>query len=109
MFEPNLTAYNEKNEIVSELGETMEALIRKSREVEGPDYDTKRPLVYKELMDQGTVFVEDIMVEWKEVEKKLKKEATWADGIKLVRNWEEKFTKPYREIRSELLEGTSVF
>jgi|TARA_Y100000310_G_scaffold140332_2_gene139706 hypothetical protein len=109
VFEPNLTAYNEKNEIVSQLGETMEALIRKSRDVEAPGYDVKRPLIYKELLDQGTCFVEDVMVEWREVEKKLRKNSTWAEGIELKKNWSEKFSKTYREIRSNLLEGTSVY
>ena len=67
-LEPNVEAYDQKNMPVVRLGETLEDLIRKSRQLE--DYDDKRPLVYKELLDQGSCFVE---VGWVERFKIIKK------------------------------------
>jgi hypothetical protein len=44
-LEPNIEAYSEKDLPINELGNTIEDLIKKSREIE--KYDDKRVLIYK--------------------------------------------------------------
>ena len=68
----NISAYDKNNQEIEDLGDNAEALVSKSRQIENPDWDLQKPLIYKELLDQGTVFVEDTIFEWKEVEKKLR-------------------------------------
>jgi len=57
-FQPDITVYNGSELIVSELGNNMEDVVKKTREVE--DWKTKRSLVYRELISQGDVFVEEV-------------------------------------------------
>ena len=108
-LEPNITAFDKSNSEIVELGENMEAMIDKSRLLETPDYEMKRPLVYKELLDQGTNFVEDIVFEWNEVEKTIPGKDKLAMAIKLEKNWTEKLSKTYSELRSNLIAGPNVY
>lgn len=57
-FQPDITVYNNSELIVAELGNNMEDIVKKTREVE--DWNTKRSLVYRELISQGDVFVEEV-------------------------------------------------
>ena len=108
-FEPNITAYDERNTEIAELGENTEALIRKSREIENPDWEVKKPMVYREALIQGTVFLEETMIEWQDLEKKLKKGMDWIDGIGMKQTWEESKSKVHRECRVNLLAGPNVY
>ena len=108
-LEPNVTAYEKNNNEIVELGENVEALIRKSREIETPDYDVKRPLIYKEFLEQGTVFIQESLIEWQEVEKVLKKGKDWAEGVNMSIIWESSKAKTHRECRSQLLSGPNVY
>lgn len=60
-LEANIVAYDNNNSEVIELGTLMEDMIRKSREIE--KYDDKRLLYYKEGLQQGTWFVEELWSE----------------------------------------------
>jgi len=57
-FEPNITVYDDTEMVFPELGNHMEDMVKKSREVE--QWGKMRPLVYRELIAQGAVFTEEI-------------------------------------------------
>ena len=59
--EPDVTAFDEDDLVVAELGDNMSDLIKKSREIE--DWQRKRPIVYREMIAQGDVFLEEIYCE----------------------------------------------
>lgn len=58
---PDVTAFDEEDMVVAELGDNMSDLIKKSREVE--DWQKKRPIIYRELISQGDVFIEEVYIE----------------------------------------------
>lgn len=60
-FQPNITAFEKDNTIISQLGTEMEDLVIKSREIEL--YDEKKQSIYRELIAQGTVYVEEMYTE----------------------------------------------
>lgn len=57
-LEPRITAFDETDLVISELGENVEDMVKKSREIEM--YDELRPMIYRELVSQGDVFVEEL-------------------------------------------------
>jgi hypothetical protein len=57
-FNPDITVYDTEEMIFPVLGNHFEDMVKKSREIEG--YDGIRPLIYRELIAQGDVFVEEI-------------------------------------------------
>jgi hypothetical protein len=57
-FKPDITAYDNTDMIFPTLGNSMEDLVLKSREIE--QYGNIRALVYRELIAQGAVFVEEV-------------------------------------------------
>jgi len=62
-FEADVEAYDDEDREVKEIGQNMEDMIRKSRQLERPDYEMKRALILHELLSQGTVFVRDTFKE----------------------------------------------
>src|SRR3990167_10868484 len=60
-FESDIIAFNKDGFEITNLGEHVEDLVRKSRTLE--DYDSKRPLIYNEGLDQGTAFVEEVYID----------------------------------------------
>lgn len=60
-YQPNITAFDKDNSLIAGLGEEMEDLVIKSRELE--NWDEKRVSIYRELVAQGTVYVEEVYVE----------------------------------------------
>ncbi len=58
---PDITAFDSDDLIVSGLGDDMTDLIKKTREIEV--WDKKRPIIYREMIAQGDVFVEETYVE----------------------------------------------
>lgn len=106
-LEPNIVAYDDNDLEVEELGESMEKLVEKSRKIE--EYDDKRPLIYKELVDQGTCFVEEVYIEKQCVEKKIK-DIDWSEGVDPSKiKWDKKMKKVYGTCEAKLLVGTKVF
>ena len=57
-FQPDITVYDTEEMIFPVLGNHFEDMVKKSREIES--YDSIRPLIYRELISQGDVFVEEI-------------------------------------------------
>ena len=106
-LEPNIMAFDKEDLEVSELGVATEDMVKKSREIEG--YDDKRLLIYKELLDQGTCFVEERWIEETFIEKKITK-ANWADGVKIKSiKWEESEGKGFEGASVRLLRGDKVY
>lgn len=106
-LEPNFVAFDKDDMEVDELGKTMEDLVKKSREIE--DYDTKRLLIYKELLDQGTCFVEELWVEETKIEKKLK-DVNWSDKVEVGKiKWDEKSVPGFTGCKSRLIRGDKVY
>lgn len=60
-YQPNITAFDKDNSLIAGLGEEMEDLVIKSRELE--NWDEKRVSIYRELIAQGTVYVEEVYIE----------------------------------------------
>lgn len=58
---PDITAFDSDDLIVSGLGDDMTDLVKKTREVEV--WDKKRPIIYREMIAQGDVFVEETYIE----------------------------------------------
>lgn len=69
-LQPNIQAFDSNQMEIADLGEDIEDAVLKSREIE--DYDTKRITIYRELIAQGDVFVEEVWHEEYGLEKVLK-------------------------------------
>ena len=106
-LEPSIEAFDDKDFHVVKLGETMESLVKKSREIE--NYEEVRPLIYKELFDQGTCFVEEILREEWRPAKELN-DLNWSDGVKVKDiKWTERLEKVYAGCQVNLLSGLNVY
>jgi hypothetical protein len=105
-LEPNVEAFDKDDMMIVGIGETMEAMIKKSREIEM--YDDKRPLIYKEALDQGDCFVEEVTIERQRVEKEIKGHSIDFSNLKSIR-WDKKLTKAYTQCEARLKNGTQVF
>lgn len=108
-LEPNITAFDENNTIVNDIGSPMEDLVFKSREIEV--YEQQRILIYKELLDQGTCFVEEVFVEEFSVDKTFKDvEMTWRENVDPAKiKWTERIEKAYGGCQTNLLQGKKVY
>ena len=59
--EPDVTAFDKDDLIVADAGNDMGDLIKKTRQVEL--WERQRPIIYREMIAQGDVFLEDTFVE----------------------------------------------
>jgi hypothetical protein len=108
-LECDIMAYDEDNNENRELGNAVEKLVRKSRELELPRYEVKRPMVYGELINQGNVFVIESWDEFSIPEKELEK-MDWSEEVQLDKiKWKEKLGKLYSFCNSSILTGLEVF
>lgn len=107
-LEANIQAFDKEAFEFVEVGENMEEMVHKSREIE--DYDMRRPLIYKELFDQGTCFVEEVTVERINTQKTMK-DKNWSMGgvVPSKMKWDTKLKRLYSECQVNLLPGTNVF
>lgn len=105
-LQPSLFPYDTVGMEIPELGSVVEQLVMKSRELEM--YDDKKPLIYKELFDQGTCYVEEQWVEESKIAKKMKKGATNMSKMSDIEWTEEQITMP-GECRVRLIEGKKVY
>lgn len=60
-LQPSITAFDTEDMIVAELGDNMGDVVFKSRQLE--DWDKKRPIIYREMIAQGDVFVQEVEVD----------------------------------------------
>jgi len=104
-LEPNIQAFDLSNFPVSELGESLEDLVKKSRIIE--KYDVKRPLIYKELLDQGDVFVEEA---WNTRYRPVKSRPNMTKEMKINElKWTTKIEKVFEGAETDQIQGTSVY
>ena len=108
-FEPNVRAYDAENREFAKVASAFEALIYKSRELELPDYETKKPLYYREATVQGTAIIEDAMIEITEIEKELIG-TDWTGASQMKKTWKEKPNPKITKIlNSNLISGLNFF
>lgn len=106
-FEADIQAFDENDMPAVEVGQLAEDLVRKSRQIE--DYDDKRRLIYKEMLDQGTNFVEEVWNERWAVEKKMKK-LDFLNGVNLKDiDWDARLKKVQGKCESNLIDGRKVY
>lgn len=107
-FEANFEAFDKDNEIIDELGETIEDLVRKSREIE--NYDDTRKLVYKEGLDQGDAFVEETWYQPSIVEKTMKQTLPMGGALGMMTyQWTEKIKTIQGEAKVNQIDGRNFF
>ena len=108
-LEPDVVAYDDKNVIQQELGEMVEKMIRKSRNLELPDYDVKKPLIIKEFVDQGNVFVRESWNEYEIPSKELEK-LNWSEGVDPSKKpWKDKLSMVYAQCNSTMITGLELY
>lgn len=104
-LESNVNAFDKGDLEIIDFGQTTADLVKKSREIE--DYDSKRPLYYKEMLDQGDVYIEEAWSEYFEVSKK---NPSWEDATKMrIRKVEGELKKKYGICETRMLPGTMVY
>jgi len=107
-FEGSIDAHDKNDMIIGELGNDMEDMVRKSRRME--KYDAKRPLLYKEVLDQGTAFIEEIKTEQIVYDKTLRDIESGMGGVNIENiKWDTKLRKLYAKCEVSLLSGTNVY
>lgn len=105
-LKPNVMAFDENDLPATLLGDTMADCIAKSRKLEFPMYENKRPDVIKELVDQGTVFVEEKWIEYAHLKKDIKNKKE----VDLLRvQWDEEAEYVTKQATTDLLYGPSVY
>lgn len=106
-FQPDITVYDDSEMVFPTLGNHFEDMVKKSRELE--QYDVMRPLIYRELIAQGSVFVEEI---WQCVYfPDVKNENGWKPGNKIESAKFETAVKPRKMERAavKLHQGKNVY
>lgn len=91
-FEPIACAYNQDDEMMEELAETAEDMVRKSKDIES--YREKQKLIYRSMIAFGTALVEDTWIERWITQKTLKQGFKAGLGSEKA-EWEEKLIKQY--------------
>lgn len=106
-YQPNIQAFDESDEEIYELGEKMELMLKKSNDIERPTYEEKRPLIYKEALDQGDAFVEDV---YEQHETPVKEKATFnLQDMKMNQRWKETGKTLHSQISTNLIAGTNFY
>lgn len=106
-FQPDITVYDDSEMIFPTLGNHFEDMVKKSRELE--QYDVMRPLIYRELISQGDVFVEEI---WQCIYfPDVKNDNNWKPGDKIESAKFETAVKPRKMERAavKLHQGKNVY
>jgi len=104
-FEPNFTAYDQNDRIIDEIGEDMEDLVRKSRQME--EYDSKRPLLYRGIISRGTYYAIELYVERFGYEKELP--SGYLKGQVSGVQWVERLKKVYEGLEVTGLDPKKVY
>ncbi len=107
-LEPVITAFDQDNFVVANLGNHTEGLVKKSREIE--EYDKKRGLIYREMISQGDVFVEEYFDEgWVPVTEDVTDWSPDKNTISEFKAPEYKLKKEYEGCKVRMIKGTKVY
>jgi hypothetical protein len=96
-FEPVAQVFDENDDMLEELAETSEDLVRKSKLMEG--YRDKAKLIYRSMVAFGVAMVEDAYIERWTIEKQLGKGAKIGSADA---TWTEKKVKTYDGCQAKL-------
>ena len=105
-FEPIVEPFDKDNVPVSKLGESLQPLIFRSRQQEEAPFDSIKMLAYKELLDQGTLFTEDLYYEYDEIVKTMN--VDWAKSVDMSVTWKES-KKRRNYFKTNVLSGLNVY
>ena len=97
-FEPVAQVYDEEDQMMGELADTTEDMVRKSKKLES--YRDKAKLIYRSMITFGTALVEDIWVERWVIQKTLKNGYNGIGSNKA--EWEQKLVKQYDGCQAKL-------
>lgn len=103
-FQPNVVAYDLDDRIIDEIGEDMEDLIYKSRQIE--DYESKRPLLYRGIISRGTYYAMEMKIERWNYDKDLPE--NYKKGTVSNVNWKERIKKVYEGCEVTELDSKKV-
>lgn len=98
-FEPVAQVFDDQDDMLEELAETSEDLVRKSKIIES--YKDKAKLIYRSMVAFGVALVEDEWVERWTIEKTLKKGFKAGLGSDKA-EWTEKMIKKYEGCQAKL-------
>lgn len=96
-FEPVAQCYDDSDDMLLEMAETAEDMVRKSKLLE--DYKSKTKLIYRSMVAFGTALVEDQYIERWAIEKEFGKGARIGDE---KTTWTEKKVKVYEGCQAKL-------
>ena len=100
----DISAYNKDDFEISGLGEALEAIIDKTKEIDHDD--EKKFLRTIELLKQGEVYVEDVCITPTQVQKKLNKKF---DGTLKNVKWDKKIIKMNSKLTRNIIHPLNVF
>lgn len=105
--EATVTAFDHEDTIINELGTNIADLVHKSRELE--DWNKKRPLIYRELVSQGDVYIEELYVEeFREVPLEELKWNPTKDKVSEL-SFAKKLKKVYAGCEARMVAGNMVY
>lgn len=110
-FSPDVFAYDTNNNDIASLGTGMRDIIKETEEQDGADGagdEEKKLLRQRELLKQGTVFVQDEWLRKFEMKKKLSNSYNGEFKIK-AGLWTEKLTKVFEGATRTLIYGPNVY
>lgn len=110
-FSPDVFAYDQNNNDVASLGTAMRDIIKQTEEMDGADGagdEEKKLLRQRELLKQGTVFVQDEWVRKFKMVKKLKDNygGQFKDSAEM---WSENLEKVFEGPQRTLIYGPNVY
>lgn len=98
-FEPVAQVFDDSDEMLDELAETAEDMVRKSKLIE--NYKDKAKLIYRSTVTFGTALVEDLWVERWQIQKTLAK--GYKPGLgSTSAQWTERLVKQYDGCQAKL-------
>lgn len=103
-FEPIAQVYDDSNDMLEELAEVAEDLVRKSFLME--DERTKKKLLYRSLVSFGTAMVQDLFIERWQMEKVLSKTSSLGSTSA---EWTERLTKVYDGCQMKLWDLRKIY
>jgi len=106
-FEVKIRAFDDSNEELVEISDALTAMVRKSRQIE--NYDEKRPIIYRNLLVQGTSFTRERYVEQYKPRKLTSIEDIDFTELDKIKWRDAGFEKVYVGCQSDLVDGKKVF
>lgn len=103
-LEADVTAFDQDNFVFSTLGEAVEGIMQKTAELENDD--EKRLRRQYALLEQGEVFVEEVCIEERIVEKELKQKY---DGKFHGVQWTKRLKKIYKRFERNIIRNENVY